>query len=44
MQRTVVLLVVGLTPRLVGEHTPHLARLAKKGAQRPLASFIKDIT
>src|SRR5690606_8135491 len=44
MQRTVVLLVVGLTPRLVGEHTPHLARLAKKGAQRPLATITPAVT
>ena len=34
MRRTLVLDVVGLTPKLVGEHTPHLAwRLARAGAQ-----------
>jgi predicted AlkP superfamily pyrophosphatase or phosphodiesterase len=30
MQRTAVLNVVGLTPRLIGEHTPHIAAYAKK--------------
>src|SRR5690606_18007731 len=44
MQRTVVLLVVGLTRRLVGVHTPHLARLAKKGAQRPLPTITPAVT
>src|SRR5438045_1179065 len=29
MRRTLVLDVVGLTPRLVGEHTPNLAALAR---------------
>lgn len=44
MQRTLVLLVVGLTPNLIGEHTPHLARLAKRGAQRPLATITPAVT
>jgi hypothetical protein len=32
MQRTLVLDVVGLTPSLLGEHTPNLSRLARAGA------------
>jgi len=34
MHRTVVLLVVGLTPKLIGEHTPNLAALVKAGAMQ----------
>lgn len=44
MHRTLVLLVVGLTPRLVGEHTPHLAALAKAGAMRPLRTVLPAVT
>jgi predicted AlkP superfamily pyrophosphatase or phosphodiesterase len=44
MRRTLVLNVVGLTPRLVGEHTPHLAALAREGALRPLATIEPAVT
>jgi predicted AlkP superfamily pyrophosphatase or phosphodiesterase len=44
MHRTVVLDVVGLTPDLVGEHTPNLARLAKAGVQKPLATVLPAVT
>ncbi|GHB25624.1 nucleotide pyrophosphatase/phosphodiesterase family protein [Salinicola rhizosphaerae] len=44
MKRTLVILVVGLTPRLVGEHTPHLQRLAARGAQRPLKTVTPAVT
>jgi predicted AlkP superfamily pyrophosphatase or phosphodiesterase len=44
MRRTLVLNVVGLTPELVGEHTPHLAALARAGAQRPLATIEPAVT
>jgi len=44
MHRTIVLDVVGLTPALVGEHTPALAQLAKHGAQRPLATVLPAVT
>ena len=44
MRRTLVLDVVGLTPRLVGEHTPHLAALARAGAQRPLRTIEPAVT
>jgi predicted AlkP superfamily pyrophosphatase or phosphodiesterase len=44
MRRTLVLNVVGLTPKLVGEHTPHLAALARAGAQRPLRTIEPAVT
>ncbi|MDB4982128.1 MAG: type phosphodiesterase/nucleotide pyrophosphatase, partial [Myxococcales bacterium] len=44
MRRTLVLNVVGLTPKLVGEHTPHLAALARQGALRPLATIEPAVT
>ncbi len=44
MQRTLVILVVGLAPSLVGEHTPHLARLAARGGLRPLATVTPAVT
>jgi predicted AlkP superfamily pyrophosphatase or phosphodiesterase len=44
MRRTLVLDVVGLSPKLVGEHTPHLAALARAGAQRPLTTIEPAVT
>jgi predicted AlkP superfamily pyrophosphatase or phosphodiesterase len=44
MRRTLVLDVVGLTPALIGEHTPHLAAFAKAGAQRALATITPAVT
>jgi len=44
MRRTLVLDVVGLTPELIGEHTPALAALAKAGAQRPLTTILPAVT
>ncbi len=44
MRRTLVLDIVGLSPSLVGEHTPALAALAKAGAQRPLATILPAVT
>jgi predicted AlkP superfamily pyrophosphatase or phosphodiesterase len=44
MRRTIVLDVVGLTPGLVGEHTPALAALAKAGALRPLGTVLPAVT
>ena len=44
MHPTLVLLVVGLTPRLVGPNTPNLARLAGKAALRPLRSVLPAVT
>jgi predicted AlkP superfamily pyrophosphatase or phosphodiesterase len=44
MHPTLVLLVVGLTPRLVGAHTPRLARLAERGGLRPLTAVTPAVT
>ena len=44
MKRTLVLNVVGLTPALVGEHTPALAAFARRGAQRPLTTVLPAVT
>src|SRR4051794_9156993 len=44
MQPTLILLVVGLTPRHIGPHTPNLARLAAHGAVRPLQTITPALT
>jgi predicted AlkP superfamily pyrophosphatase or phosphodiesterase len=44
MHPTLVLLVVGLTPRHIGPHTPHLARFAAAGASRPLRTVTPAVT
>ncbi len=44
MHRTLVILVVGLAPNLVGAHTPNLARLASRGAMRPLETVTPAVT
>ena len=44
MNPTLVLLAVGLSPALVGEHTPQLKRLAARGAIRPLATITPAVT
>ncbi len=44
MRPTVVLLVVGLTPEMLGEHTPHLQRLASNGGMRPLLTVTPAVT
>ncbi len=44
MQRTLVILVVGLAPHLVGAHTPHLAKLAARGGLRPLNTVTPAVT
>jgi predicted AlkP superfamily pyrophosphatase or phosphodiesterase len=44
MQSTLVILVVGLTPALVGEHTPNLRRLATEGGLRPLMTVTPAVT
>ena len=44
MRRTVVLNVVGLSPELVGEHTPHLKALAARGELRPLETVLPAVT
>jgi predicted AlkP superfamily pyrophosphatase or phosphodiesterase len=41
---TVVLNVVGLTPNLLGHHTPHLSALAKGGGARPITTITPAVT
>jgi len=41
---TLVILAVGMSPALLGEHTPHLARLAARGASRPLRTVLPAVT
>ncbi len=44
MHPTLILLVVGLTPDLVGEDTPHLSALAARGGLRPLDTVTPAVT
>lgn len=44
MRPTVVLNVVGLTPALLGERTPNLARLARDGAMQPISTVVPAVT
>ena len=44
MKPALVLLVVGLTPSLLGPHTPNLVRLAQAGGQRPLRTVLPAVT
>ncbi len=44
MTPTLVILAVGLSPALVGEHTPNLRRLAARGALRPLRTVTPAVT
>jgi predicted AlkP superfamily pyrophosphatase or phosphodiesterase len=44
VRRTLVLDVVGLTPALIGAHTPNLARFARDGALRPLRTITPAVT
>jgi predicted AlkP superfamily pyrophosphatase or phosphodiesterase len=44
MHSTLVMLVVGLTPQLVGRETPNLMRLSERGAMRPLETVVPAVT
>jgi predicted AlkP superfamily pyrophosphatase or phosphodiesterase len=44
MHPTLVLDVVGLTPSLLGEHTPNLSRLAAAGTRRPISTVTPAVT
>ncbi|MFK7859853.1 MAG: alkaline phosphatase family protein [Granulosicoccus sp.] len=44
MKQTLVILVVGLSPALVGAHTPHLQKLAQRGGIRPLKAITPAVT
>ena len=44
MHPTLVILAVGLSPALVGDHTPHLKRLVARGGMRPLNVPVPAVT
>ncbi len=44
MNKTVVINVVGLTPRLIGEHTPALAALASRGNMVSIRPMVPAVT
>jgi predicted AlkP superfamily pyrophosphatase or phosphodiesterase len=44
MRETLVLLVVGLTERLLGGDTPNLSALVKRGGMRPLRTVVPAVT
>jgi predicted AlkP superfamily pyrophosphatase or phosphodiesterase len=44
MRPTLVILVVGLSPRHIGSDTPHIGALARAGGLRPLASITPAVT
>jgi predicted AlkP superfamily pyrophosphatase or phosphodiesterase len=44
MHKTLVLDVVGLTPELLGKHTPHLSKLAAEGVLRSLETITPAVT
>ncbi|QEA38879.1 alkaline phosphatase family protein [Pistricoccus aurantiacus] len=43
MNKTLVILVAGLTPQLIGSRTPHLARFAREGSMRPLSTVMPAV-
>ncbi|MEM9522822.1 MAG: nucleotide pyrophosphatase/phosphodiesterase family protein [Pseudomonadota bacterium] len=44
MKKTLVILVVGLSPKLIGRHTPHLRELADGGGLRPMRTVTPAVT
>ena len=44
MHKTLVLLIVGLTERLLGKNTPNLSALVKRGGMRPLRTVVPAVT
>jgi predicted AlkP superfamily pyrophosphatase or phosphodiesterase len=44
MEKTLVILVVGLTPRMIGPHTPNLAALSERGGMRSLNTVVPAVT
>ncbi len=44
MNPTVVILVTGFAPALIGAHTPNLKRLAERGGMRPLDTVLPAVT
>ena len=44
MKKTLVILVVGLAPNLVGPHTPNLQKLVTRGGLRPMNTVTPAVT
>src|SRR5688500_1379497 len=44
MKPVLLIDVVGLTPRLVSQHTPNLAELGRRGVQAPMTSVLPAVT
>ncbi|MGA7327300.1 MAG: nucleotide pyrophosphatase/phosphodiesterase family protein, partial [Rhodomicrobium sp.] len=44
MRDTLVLLIVGLTPRLIGSQTPNISKLVRQGGLRQLETVIPAVT
>ena len=44
MNPTLVILVGGLSPNLISDHTPHLKRLVARGAMRPMDTVLPAVT
>ena len=44
MNPTLVILVVGLTPRLIGDDTPNLKKFSENGAIRPMKTVLPAVT
>jgi predicted AlkP superfamily pyrophosphatase or phosphodiesterase len=44
MRNTLVVLIVGLTPRLIGSRTPYLSKFAANGALRSLKTVVPAVT
>lgn len=44
MKSNLVINVVGLSPSMVGKHTPNLYKLSKKGGMRPLSTVTPAVT
>jgi predicted AlkP superfamily pyrophosphatase or phosphodiesterase len=44
MRETMVLNIVGLTPRMISEHTPNLKRLVERGGMQPLQTVTPAVT
>ena len=44
MRPTIVILVVGLSPRHIGPDTPHIRALSRGGAMRPLSAVTPAVT
>jgi len=44
VHKTVVINIVGLTPRMVGDHTPNILSFARQGRQLPIRTILPAVT